>query len=684
MNSFVRIPVAERHNRLGLRRSAIALCLLLAAFNPQVIGAQDSVRTGSTLRNLNLRSAPNLDSQVLLTLPDGASFTLIESSGEWIRVRAASGQEGWLYSPFVRFDPPRAAAAGAAVTSTPGTASADSWTGTTLESLNLRSGPSTTASRIELLPPRMRLTILEQRGAWLRVRANQIEGWVSGDYVRVTSTPAQTGVTEPPETPVRIPTTRPDADQRIRELTTENSRLATELAESTARLVQADRERAALREERDSLRDALDALESELTATRSALLEAAQATGESSDAQSELNSLGERLNQSQERVADLEQEIAELQQSRSALEARLESNASDAQQLEAALETERSQRAQMERDLAAALADRDQANTRLTLLTGRVQELESEKEAAENAGADLRAELERTRAETAQAETRIATLEDEVDSLRSGDASRADASEDLEQARRDLNRLIAERARQEETLMEASTRESQLRTQLQSAAAELDAARLDVNRALVALEDLQAENEGLRRELESTVARPSAASAANVDAGEATLGPDPLPLEPLVPAASETPESEPLEPIVQPAAPEPEPEPQPEPAQPDPVTAASQRVETWRAAWSSADIDTYLDSYVPGYRPDANTSHQAWRAQRRQRLTAPSFIEVRFGTLQVVSSSNERVVLRFEQDYESNTFSDRVMKTLTLVPTEDGDWRIQTETASPL
>ena len=716
MNPVVLNCRPERHAASGVRRlaSTILLLLLVLAVAAPLI-AQAPIRTGTTLRNLNLRSAPNLDSQVLVTLPDGADFTLLESSGEWIRVRSSADQEGWLYSPFVRLDPPRAP--GTAASQAPA-ASTVPWAGVTLESLNLRSGPSTANPRLVLLPPRMRVEILEQRTDWLRVRAEGYEGWVAGEFVRITDTPTAPTSVEPPEEPVRISSSTPDAGRRIRELTTENSRLATELAESTARLVQADRERAALRNERDDLRSSLEALQTELTATRSALVEAAQATGESSDAQSELNSVRERLDRSQSRIEALEREISELQRERSGLQAQLESSASTAQQLEATAEVERAKQTQTQQDLEAAIDARDEANARIATLTGRIQELEAEKETADGAGADLRtelnrvqtereladaevsrlgSELERARAGTAQAEARAATLQGEVDALRNAAASQATETEQLENARQDLNRLIAERAAQEETLLAASTREEQLRGQLQTVGAELDAARLDVNRAVVALEELQAENERLRRDLdaETISSRPEPREMAPVTVPTAETS---MPLEPLVPAAApvgstEGPVDEPvapetplLEPMTPAVAPEPAPTPVSEtaPIATDPVVAASERVEAWRAAWSAADVDGYLDSYIDGYRPDASTSHASWRTTRRQRLSAPSFIDVRLGTLQVMESNPDRVVLRFEQVYESNSFSDRVVKTLTLVRTEDGDWRIATEAASPL
>lgn len=66
----------------------------------------------------------------------------------------------------------------------------------TIESLRLRTGPSTDEEVIQVLPPRTALTITRKRGAWYFVSALGREGWVHGDYV---------ALGEPPQALIQLP-----------------------------------------------------------------------------------------------------------------------------------------------------------------------------------------------------------------------------------------------------------------------------------------------------------------------------------------------------------------------------------------------------------------------------------------------------------------------------------------------
>lgn len=53
----------------------------------------------------------------------------------------------------------------------------------TASSLNLRSGPSTTASILTSMPSGSVVDVLEQSGSWYKVRYGTTTGWCSGDYL---------------------------------------------------------------------------------------------------------------------------------------------------------------------------------------------------------------------------------------------------------------------------------------------------------------------------------------------------------------------------------------------------------------------------------------------------------------------------------------------------------------------
>lgn len=117
------------------------------------------------------------------------------------------------------------------------------------------------------------------------------------------------------------------------------------------------------------------------------------------------------------------------------------------------------------------------------------------------------------------------------------------------------------------------------------------------------------------------------------------------------------------------------------PARLSPATLED-RVLAWADAWSSKDVGGYLSFYAASHRPEG-TSRPQWEAQRRARIEAPEFIEVTIGDFAVLSATARRAEVRFEQAYRSNTYGDRVTKTLVL-ELDDGEWKIVSEESAPL
>lgn len=97
----------------------------------------------------------------------------------------------------------------------------------------------------------------------------------------------------------------------------------------------------------------------------------------------------------------------------------------------------------------------------------------------------------------------------------------------------------------------------------------------------------------------------------------------------------------------------------------------------WSSAWSAQDVNGYLAAYSREFKPQG-TSRAAWEAQRRERLTAPSFIKVSISRLEITRVRDNLVEANFFQSYRSDRFSDSVQKTFELI-WEDGSWKILSE-----
>lgn len=101
-------------------------------------------------------------------------------------------------------------------------------------------------------------------------------------------------------------------------------------------------------------------------------------------------------------------------------------------------------------------------------------------------------------------------------------------------------------------------------------------------------------------------------------------------------------------------------------------------LESWRAAWSARDVDTYLAHYVDGFVPQGGQDNAAWQMQRRQRLLQPSLIAVEIADAEFTALDDGRYRVLFVQRYRSDRFSDEVRKEV-LLRDIDGRWLIDSE-----
>ena len=86
----------------------------------------------------------------------------------------------------------------------------------------------------------------------------------------------------------------------------------------------------------------------------------------------------------------------------------------------------------------------------------------------------------------------------------------------------------------------------------------------------------------------------------------------------------------------------------------------------WARAWSAQDVERYLSAYAPEFMPSGSLSRTAWVKQRRQRVSAPSRINVEVIAPKAEATGPDTARVRFTQAYESNTYEDRGIKVLDL------------------
>ncbi|MGY8815482.1 MAG: L,D-transpeptidase Cds6 family protein [Gammaproteobacteria bacterium] len=108
------------------------------------------------------------------------------------------------------------------------------------------------------------------------------------------------------------------------------------------------------------------------------------------------------------------------------------------------------------------------------------------------------------------------------------------------------------------------------------------------------------------------------------------------------------------------------------------VSLVKQTVLDWSVSLSKQEIEKYLSFYAEDFTPEDNRSLEEWRQYRRQRLTVPGGIQIVISDLVVELLGSDHAQATFTQVYQSNTYRDRVKKTM-LLKLENNNWRITQE-----
>jgi ketosteroid isomerase-like protein len=106
--------------------------------------------------------------------------------------------------------------------------------------------------------------------------------------------------------------------------------------------------------------------------------------------------------------------------------------------------------------------------------------------------------------------------------------------------------------------------------------------------------------------------------------------------------------------------------------------ALREQILAWAEAWSSKQLEVYLEFYSSDYLPAGATSHREWRISRSVALNQPSETEVEISEIEIYIDGNTATA-SFEQNYRSGNYSDRVKKTLVYSYLDD-NWKIVSET----
>ena len=162
--------------------------------------AQVTLSTASS--TLKLRESGSSSADVLTYMPHGTIVEVLSDSGSWYQVRTLGGTVGYCSAQYLtRLDDEITTTT--APTETSGQSDPDAVVATgevTGSSVNVRSGPSTSASVLGSLKKGDGVEIISQNNGFYRIVYNSGTAYISASYVRVTGTVA-TSTPRPTATP---------------------------------------------------------------------------------------------------------------------------------------------------------------------------------------------------------------------------------------------------------------------------------------------------------------------------------------------------------------------------------------------------------------------------------------------------------------------------------------------------
>lgn len=127
--------------------------------------------------NLNVREAPSTEASLVGKMPDNAGCEILGTEGDWTKIK--SGEvEGYVKSEYL-LSGDAAIARAAEVKQTIATVTA--------ETLYVREEPNTDCSIVTMMPMGEELEVLETLEGWIKVNIDSDEGYVSADYVEIST-----------------------------------------------------------------------------------------------------------------------------------------------------------------------------------------------------------------------------------------------------------------------------------------------------------------------------------------------------------------------------------------------------------------------------------------------------------------------------------------------------------------
>ncbi|MEH7093842.1 SH3 domain-containing protein [Neobacillus vireti] len=157
-----------------------SIILIFGTFLPQGKGMASSGTVTISTDTVNVRSGPGLSYPLTFTVKRGEKYSIVKETGDWIEIKLALGQTGWIVNWLVTKD--NETNSEQASTST-GKKMAKANT----DQLRIRSGPGTSFPIVGFINQGQEVTILDQNENWYKITSSFGEGWVIREFLDIQS-----------------------------------------------------------------------------------------------------------------------------------------------------------------------------------------------------------------------------------------------------------------------------------------------------------------------------------------------------------------------------------------------------------------------------------------------------------------------------------------------------------------
>jgi SH3-like domain-containing protein len=138
-------------------KTVVALQIIFALFF-MLEAAQAAEYASIKKDGINIRSGPSTENEVLWEVFQGYPVEILKREGDWVYIRDFEDDKGWIYGPLL---------------------SDEKTMIVTVDTANMRSGPSTDDKIIATVKKGVVFKPIEQKGKWIKVRyKNEITGWM--------------------------------------------------------------------------------------------------------------------------------------------------------------------------------------------------------------------------------------------------------------------------------------------------------------------------------------------------------------------------------------------------------------------------------------------------------------------------------------------------------------------------